>query len=113
MGLTPEFNRARAWVAQKLTFGTPRSYEANEPTSEVHYSLFETTIRAVGGLLGAAAVSGDAMFVAKAAEVAERLLPAFDTATGARARAGGGVCASRGDARSGGCMREKRRMSAR
>jgi hypothetical protein len=84
MGLKPEFNRARAWVADKLTFAAPRAFERNEPTSEVHYSLFETTIRAVGGLLGAAAVSGDAMFVHKAAEVAERLLPAFDTGTGAR-----------------------------
>lgn len=45
-------------------------------------SVFETNIRLVGGLLSCFALTGDAMFRDKAREVAERLLPAFDTPTG-------------------------------
>lgn len=45
-------------------------------------SVFETTIRFVGGLLSCYALTGDSMFRDKAAEVADALLPAFDTPTG-------------------------------
>ncbi|GBP63539.1 Mannosyl-oligosaccharide alpha-1,2-mannosidase IA, partial [Eumeta japonica] len=45
-------------------------------------SVFETTIRFVGGLLSCYALTGDGMFRDKAAEVADALLPAFDTPTG-------------------------------
>ena len=82
MGLHDEFGRARAWVAANLSFTTPRAMESWDRSVEQHVSLFETTIRAIGGLLGAASVSGDAMFVAKAADIAGRTLQAFDTPTG-------------------------------
>lgn len=45
-------------------------------------SVFETTIRFVGGLLSCYALTGDVVFRDKAAEVADALLPAFDTPTG-------------------------------
>jgi mannosyl-oligosaccharide alpha-1,2-mannosidase len=82
MGLQPQFARARAWVAANLTFHAPRLLEDWDGLTEVHVSVFETTIRAVGGLLAAGQLAGDALLVRKAAEIAERLLPAFDTATG-------------------------------
>lgn len=44
--------------------------------------MFETTIRFMGGLLSCYALTGDAMFRDKATEVADALLPAFDTPTG-------------------------------
>ena len=45
-------------------------------------SVFEVTIRFVGGLLSAYAMSGDPMFRAKALDISKRLLPAFNTGTG-------------------------------
>ncbi|XP_028028990.1 mannosyl-oligosaccharide alpha-1,2-mannosidase IA-like [Bombyx mandarina] len=45
-------------------------------------SVFETTIRFVGGLLSCYALTGDTIFRDKAAEVADALLPAFETPTG-------------------------------
>lgn len=45
-------------------------------------SVFETTIRFVGGLLSCYALTGDSIFRDKAVEVANALLPAFDTPTG-------------------------------
>ncbi len=71
MGLDDEFRAARGWVAKQLTFS--RSFDA---------SVFETTIRIVGGLLSANHLTGDELFVEKARELADRLLPAFDTPTG-------------------------------
>lgn len=51
---------------------------------DVNYdaSVFETTIRCVGGLLSAYDLSGDGMFLNKATELADRLLPAFNTPSG-------------------------------
>ncbi|XP_059810633.1 mannosyl-oligosaccharide 1,2-alpha-mannosidase IA-like isoform X3 [Hypanus sabinus] len=45
-------------------------------------SLFEVTIRFVGGLLSAYYLTGDELFKIKAIELGERLLPAFNTPTG-------------------------------
>nr|XP_021206977.2 mannosyl-oligosaccharide alpha-1,2-mannosidase IA [Bombyx mori] len=45
-------------------------------------SVFETTIRFVGGLLSCYALTGDTIFRDKAAEVADTLLPVFETPTG-------------------------------
>lgn len=45
-------------------------------------SVFETTIRFVGGLLACYALTGDTVFKDKAVEVADALLPAFETPTG-------------------------------
>ncbi|CAB1115373.1 unnamed protein product [Ectocarpus sp. CCAP 1310/34] len=71
MGMKDEFNRARDWVKNKLTFSH---------ASEV--SVFETTIRELGGLLSAYDLSKDEIFKTKAIELADLLLPAFDTNTG-------------------------------
>ncbi|OMO76113.1 Glycoside hydrolase, family 47 [Corchorus capsularis] len=71
MGLTEQFQRAREWVANSLDFN--KDYDA---------SVFETTIRVVGGLLSAYDLSGDKVFLEKAKDIANRLLPAWDTSTG-------------------------------
>ena len=42
-------------------------------------SLFETNIRIVGGLLGAYELSQDAMFLDKARECVDLMLPVFQT----------------------------------
>lgn len=72
MGLHDEFRQGRDWVAHH--------FDVNDVTSDL--SVFETNIRFVGGLLTCFALTGDAMFRDKAAQVAERLLPAFQTQTG-------------------------------
>ncbi|KAJ6358223.1 hypothetical protein OIU78_005953 [Salix suchowensis] len=71
MGLDEQFQRAREWVANSLDFN--KDYSA---------SVFETTIRVVGGLLSAHDLSGDKIFVEKARDIADRLLPAWNTPTG-------------------------------
>ncbi|XP_072993669.1 mannosyl-oligosaccharide 1,2-alpha-mannosidase MNS1-like [Typha latifolia] len=71
MGLHDEFQEAREWVADSLDFN--KDYEA---------SVFETTIRVVGGLLSAYDLSGDDIFLEKAKDIADRLLPAWDTSSG-------------------------------
>jgi mannosyl-oligosaccharide alpha-1,2-mannosidase len=45
-------------------------------------SVFETNIRYVGGLLTAYSFTGDEIFKEKAAHIADRLLPAFNTPSG-------------------------------
>ncbi|XP_038714010.1 mannosyl-oligosaccharide 1,2-alpha-mannosidase MNS1-like [Tripterygium wilfordii] len=71
MGLKEQFQRAREWVANSLDFN--KDYDA---------SVFETTIRVVGGLLSTYDLSGDKVFLEKARDIADRLLPAWDTPTG-------------------------------
>ncbi|XP_058179203.1 mannosyl-oligosaccharide 1,2-alpha-mannosidase MNS1 [Rhododendron vialii] len=71
MGLDEQFQRAREWVASSLDFN--KNYDA---------SVFETTIRVVGGLLSAYDLSGDKVFLEKAKDIADRLLPAWDTPSG-------------------------------
>ncbi|XP_047332909.1 mannosyl-oligosaccharide 1,2-alpha-mannosidase MNS1-like isoform X2 [Impatiens glandulifera] len=71
MGLDEEFQRAREWVANTLDFN--KNYDA---------SVFETTIRVVGGLLSAYDLSSDKLFLGKAKDIADRLLPAWDTPSG-------------------------------
>lgn len=44
--------------------------------------MFETNIRFVGGLLSLYAFTGDPLYKDKAQEVADKLLPAFQTPTG-------------------------------
>ncbi|XP_022117945.2 mannosyl-oligosaccharide alpha-1,2-mannosidase IA isoform X1 [Pieris rapae] len=72
MGLMDEFREGRDWVAEH--------FHVNEIDSDL--SVFETTIRFVGGFLSCYALTGDSIFRDKAAEVADALLPAFDTPTG-------------------------------
>ncbi|CAL8130376.1 unnamed protein product [Prunus armeniaca] len=71
MGLHEQFQKAREWVANSLDFN--KDYEA---------SVFETTIRVVGGLLSAYDLSEDKVFLDKARDIADRLLPAWDTPSG-------------------------------
>ncbi|KQJ84444.1 mannosyl-oligosaccharide 1,2-alpha-mannosidase MNS1 isoform X2 [Brachypodium distachyon] len=71
MGLKDEFRKARDWVAESLRFD--KDYDA---------SVFETTIRVVGGLLSAYDMSGDKVFLDKAKDIADRLLPAWDSTSG-------------------------------
>ncbi|KAF7843130.1 Mannosyl-oligosaccharide 1,2-alpha-mannosidase MNS1 [Senna tora] len=71
MGLNEQFQKAREWVANSLDFN--KDYEA---------SVFETTIRVVGGLLSAYDLSGDKVFLEKARDIADRLLPAWNTPSG-------------------------------
>ncbi|AQK45945.1 Mannosyl-oligosaccharide 12-alpha-mannosidase MNS1 [Zea mays] len=71
MGLKDEFQKARDWVAESLDFD--KDYDA---------SVFETTIRVVGGLLSAYDLSGDKVFLDKAKDITDRLLPAWDTTSG-------------------------------
>jgi len=68
MGLDHEFKAARNWVANR----TALNFD-NVGT----VSLFETTIRVLGGLLSAHALSGDRIFLARAEELGDRLLPGF------------------------------------
>ncbi|XP_048007636.1 mannosyl-oligosaccharide alpha-1,2-mannosidase IA [Leguminivora glycinivorella] len=72
MGLRDEFREGREWVAEHLHIG--------ELDSEL--SVFETNIRFVGGLLSCYSLTGDSIFKDKAVEVADALLPAFETPTG-------------------------------
>jgi uncharacterized protein YyaL (SSP411 family) len=62
--------------------------EARKVLEEVNYkkdysaSFFETTIRHLGGLLGAYELSKDDIYLQKAIELGDVLLPAFDSPTG-------------------------------
>ncbi|CAM9178518.1 unnamed protein product [Phaeothamnion confervicola] len=71
MGFKKEFYRARDWVRDHLTFDCAGTV-----------SVFETTIRVLGGLLSAHDLSGDPVFLARAKELADRLMPAFDSPSG-------------------------------
>lgn len=72
MGLKEEYAMARKWVAEHLDL-----------TQDTDVNLFETTIRVLGGLLSAFHLSGeDPLYRDKAVQLAERLLPAFQSPSG-------------------------------
>ncbi|KAG5644119.1 hypothetical protein DXG03_009065 [Asterophora parasitica] len=72
MGLEDEYARARKWVVDKLSFDR-----------NAKFNTFETTIRVLGGLLSAYHLSGgDALYLERATDLADRMLPVFDTPTG-------------------------------
>ncbi|KAH7886293.1 glycoside hydrolase family 47 protein [Phlebopus sp. FC_14] len=72
MGLQDEYQRARAWIQNKLSFDR-----------DANFNTFETTIRVMGGLLAAYHLSGaDPIFLEKAQDVANRILPVFNTPSG-------------------------------
>lgn len=75
MGLKDEFARARDYVADKLSF-------EHLGQNGAFLSVFETTIREVGGLLSAFELSGDVVFRTKAQELVEILLPAYSEELG-------------------------------
>ncbi|XP_015598292.1 endoplasmic reticulum mannosyl-oligosaccharide 1,2-alpha-mannosidase [Cephus cinctus] len=68
MGLNDEFAEARAWVENSLLF-----------THDRDVNLFEVTIRVLGGLLAAYHLSGDKLFLDKATDLGDRMMPAFST----------------------------------
>ncbi|CAG2102386.1 unnamed protein product [Medioppia subpectinata] len=72
MNMTDEFRTARDWVAT--------SFDMSAVNADV--SVFETVIRFVGGLLSAYGLTNDAVFLQKAVEVADHMLPAYNTQTG-------------------------------
>ncbi|KAI8984576.1 glycoside hydrolase [Mycotypha africana] len=74
MGMHHEFRAAQRFVAR---IDWDRLISNDEPVQ-----LFETVIRYVGGLLSAYELSHENVFITKAVELVERLLPAFDTPTG-------------------------------
>ena len=67
MGLDDEFRDGVEWVKGNLDF---------DVDGEV--SVFETSIRLVGGLLSAFHASGDPVLLGKARDCADRLLPSFN-----------------------------------
>ncbi|KAG7443547.1 glycoside hydrolase [Guyanagaster necrorhizus] len=71
MGLHDEHARARQWILDKHSF-----------EREGNFNTFETTIRVLGGLLSAYHLAGDTLYLERAVDLADRLLPAFDTPTG-------------------------------
>ncbi len=71
MGLTEEAREAKELIFEKLRFDIP-----------VNVSAFETNIRILGGLLSGYELMGDKRFLDKAKDIANRLLPIFDTPTG-------------------------------
>ncbi|KAI9505485.1 hypothetical protein GGI25_001012 [Coemansia spiralis] len=73
MGLEDEYTEAKARVAKTDFTTTLPGYEV---------PVFEMTIRALGGLLGAYELENDPVLLRKAMEVGESLAIAFDTPTG-------------------------------
>ncbi|EJU02677.1 hypothetical protein DACRYDRAFT_21697 [Dacryopinax primogenitus] len=71
MGLDEEYKRARTWIEKDLSWD--RGGGVN---------LFEVTIRVLGGLLSSYALTFDPLYLTRAEELANRLLPAFSTPYG-------------------------------
>ncbi|CAH0547785.1 unnamed protein product [Brassicogethes aeneus] len=71
MGLKEEYQEARDWVDKNLHFDINRDI-----------NLFEVTIRVLGGLLGIHHLSKDDMYLRKAVDLADRLLPCFESESG-------------------------------
>eukprot|EP00906_Rhabdomonas_costata_P033592 RCo047328 len=66
MDLKPEFNEAVRWISTELSFH-----------KNMQVSVFETTIRFLGGLLGAYELSGVPILLTKAQELGDVLMYAF------------------------------------
>lgn len=71
MNLEEEFKEGRDWVDKSLNFDIRKDV-----------NLFEVTIRVLGGLLSAYHLSNDTMFLTKATDLGNRLLPCFETDSG-------------------------------
>ena len=71
MNMTDEFYKARDWCRDSLDHNIQKSV-----------SVFETTIRSLGGLLSAYDWSGDDVFLDQAKDLGSRLFKAFGTPTG-------------------------------
>ncbi|XP_047345233.1 endoplasmic reticulum mannosyl-oligosaccharide 1,2-alpha-mannosidase [Vespa velutina] len=71
MGLNDDFAEAKSWVESSLVFTMNRDV-----------NLFEVTIRVLGGLLAAYHLSGEKIFLNKAIDLGDRMMPAFSTRSG-------------------------------
>ncbi|XP_050301031.1 endoplasmic reticulum mannosyl-oligosaccharide 1,2-alpha-mannosidase [Anthonomus grandis grandis] len=71
MHLTEEYQEARTWVDKHLNFDVNRDV-----------NLFEVTIRVLGGLLSIYHFTKDDMYLQKATDLADRLLPCFESESG-------------------------------
>lgn len=71
MGLKDEANEARELIATQLNFD-----------QDMYVQNFEITIRLLGGLISSYELTGDQRLLAKAQDLAQRLLPVFDSPTG-------------------------------
>ena len=72
MGMKTEFWEGRNWIQEHLDYTKVTKF----------ISVFETTIRNLGGLLSAYDLSGDKIFLDKAEDLGERMLKAFDSPSG-------------------------------
>ncbi len=70
-GLGDEAGEAKELILDGLSFDL-----------DLTVQVFEITIRQLGGLLSAYQLDGDPRFLAQARDLADRLMPAFDTPTG-------------------------------
>lgn len=71
LGLEKEFEEATRWIQTNATFDL-----------KIQAPVFEFNIRIVGGLLAAYDLSKNPLFLEKARDMADRLLPAFSTPSG-------------------------------
>ncbi|KAF7295445.1 alpha-1,2-Mannosidase [Mycena indigotica] len=74
MRLDKEYTQASEWVRNSLTF--------DRDGRDRCFNTFETTIRVLGGLLSAYHLSSDKMYLNYATDLADRLLPSFNTPSG-------------------------------
>ena len=98
MGLDSEYLRARSWIKHKLSFDRDAPFSTFEVWfffellrvayftmhyDLIHFERLQTTIRILGGLLSAYHHSGgDLLFLNQARDLADRMLPVFDTPSG-------------------------------
>ncbi|XP_060534840.1 endoplasmic reticulum mannosyl-oligosaccharide 1,2-alpha-mannosidase [Cylas formicarius] len=71
MGLKEEYAEARDWVDKHLTFDVNRDV-----------NLFEVTIRILGGLLSVYHFTKDDLYLKKATDLGDRLMPCFESDSG-------------------------------
>ncbi|XP_064460068.1 endoplasmic reticulum mannosyl-oligosaccharide 1,2-alpha-mannosidase-like isoform X2 [Ornithodoros turicata] len=71
MGLSEELQEARTWVSKSLHFDIAKDV-----------NLFETTIRVMGSLLSMFHLTKDSLYLDKARDLGERLLPGFSSNSG-------------------------------
>lgn len=71
MGMKAEFEEAVDWIRKSLSFNKVGVV-----------SVFETTIRELGGLLAAYDLSGESVLLEKAVDLGSRLIHAFDGGIG-------------------------------
>jgi mannosyl-oligosaccharide alpha-1,2-mannosidase len=89
MGLKEEYDRTRHWLATEHTFnrdGNFNSFEVCRLPLYTRNSLtklgIQTTIRVLGGLLSVFHLTEDPLYLEKAVDLADRMLPIFNTSSG-------------------------------